>query len=289
MPVFEATNRIPHGDLSAQNRLGHPQIRESDEYLMGLFDRYVAGRDTSLSVFNFGAGSGYFVKQLVERHPSIEMVAQEDHPVAIERLRARMAGSDVKLHIGPFDDWTEPVDVVLSEGAHHHLPRSYLQHARRILKPGGVLLISDEFCPEYCFGPHAERISNASTLYLANGFVLTQPDEIAAFEESGEIPEIAQEQELLRLRALWTWYRYVVDSALELGCLETVQAELRGARDDFDTACGDEHKLSPLIVERELDLAGFAMRSRHSVAPSERPELQSFFVYEHVPQEVAGG
>ncbi len=83
-----------------------------------------------------------------------------------------------------------------------------------------------------------------------------------------------------RQRALWHWYRHVVDETLEKGCLGAALSELRAARDDLDTTCGDEHKLSPRIVERQLALAGYTQRSRHVVAPDAPPELQSFVIYE---------
>jgi SAM-dependent methyltransferase len=266
-------------------RIGHPQIKEGDDYMLQLFGGYLEERKDRISVLNVGAGSGYFARQLAEAFSRIDVIAHEDHPDAATELRRRLEGSRVQLFIDDFERWNEPVDVVLSWGAHHHLSRSYLEHTRRILAPGGVLVLGDEFCPEYCRGVHAERIDVASEIFVANGYVVTSPDEIAGFRERGEIPEAARELENLRRRALWRWYQYVIDTALERGCLEVVLYELRAARDDLDTSCGDEHKLSPRIVQRELQLAGFRQRSSYSVGQGEPAELQSFFIYEYVPSD----
>jgi SAM-dependent methyltransferase len=265
-------------------RRGHPQIREGDDYLIELFRGYLQRGNGQLSVINVGAGSGYFTKRLADSFPGMDLVAHEDHPGAIEALQQRLSGSRVRLFIGPFEHWEEPVDVVLSWGAHHHLPSGYLEHSKRILAPDGVLVVGDEFCPEYCHGAHARRIEEATEIRLASGFVLAGRNEIEAFEDRGEIPDAAKELEELRRHALWHWYKYVIDTALERDCIDAALYELRATRDDLDTGCGDEHKLSPRILERALALRGFDQRSKHSVGGSEPPELQSFFIYECSPR-----
>jgi SAM-dependent methyltransferase len=282
-PGAAALSLAEQADRSAQMRRGHPQIQEGDDYLIELFRSYVERGNGQLSVLNVGAGSGYFTKRLTDTFSGIDLAAQEDHPDAIEALRLRMAGSRARLFIEAFERWEEPVDVVLSWGAHHHLPRTYLEHSKRILAPGGVLVLGDEFCPEYCHGEHARRIEEAAEIFLARGHVLTRRDEVEAFEARGELPEAAKELEQLRRRALWHWYKYVIDTALECGCIDVALYELRASRDDLDTGCGDEHKLSPRILERELALRGFDQRTKFAVGASEPPELQSFFIYECIP------
>ena len=89
-PSPTATPTAPDAnvDRSAQMRIGHPQIQEGDDYLIELFRKYVAGAGGGLSVFNVAAGSGYFTKQLADSFPPIGLVAHEDHPAAVEELRA---------------------------------------------------------------------------------------------------------------------------------------------------------------------------------------------------------
>ena len=186
-PSPTATPTAPDAnvDRSAQMRIGHPQIQEGDDYLIELFRKYVAGAGGGLSIFNVAAGSGYFTKKLAGTFPPIDLVAHEDHPEAVEELRRRQAGSRVRLFIGDFEQWNEPVDVVLSWGSHHHLPVRYLEFARRVLAPDGVLVLGNEFYPEYCRDAHARRIGEASEIYPANGYLLTKPAEIRAFEAHG--------------------------------------------------------------------------------------------------------
>ena len=140
------------------------------------------------------------------------------------------------------------------------------------------LIVGDEFCPDYLTPEMAERIADAEVIRLAGGFVLTTNAEVEAFERDRSIPDAAHEMERLRRRALWKWYRYAVDIAMERESMEVVDFELRAVRDDLDTACGDEHKLSPAIVARELELAGFRLTAEHVVDPEVEPGLQSFVI-----------
>jgi hypothetical protein len=110
--------------------------------------------------------------------------------------------------------------------------------------------------------------------------VLTSTDDVAAHGRSGTLPLYATELERLRQTALWRWYRYVVDEAVERGYFDIAVGELQSARDDLVTGSDAEHKFSPLIVERQLALAGFEVQERHSVGPSDQPELCSMFVFE---------
>ena len=45
-------------------RIGHPQIKEGDDYMLQLFGGYLEERKDRISVLNVGAGSGYFARQL---------------------------------------------------------------------------------------------------------------------------------------------------------------------------------------------------------------------------------
>ena len=68
-------------------------------------------------------------------------------------------------------------------------------------------------------------------------------------------------------------------------CLNAALYELRTTRDDLDTAFGSEHKLSPLVGERELALLGFEMVSRHVPVNEPAPARDSFFVYVYRPAQ----
>ena len=58
-------------------------------------------------------------------------------------------------------------------------------------------------------------------------------------------------------------------------------SELKSTCDDFVTGSGAEHKLSPLIMEKQFELAGFRRLSRQLIGPTDEPERQSMFVYEY--------
>jgi hypothetical protein len=123
----------------------------------------------------------------------------------------------------------------------------------------------------------------ASAIHIANGYVLTSDDELAVFRKTGALPVIAVEMERARQHVLWKWYRHVVDVMMDRECLNAALYELRTTRDDLDTAFGSEHKLSPVIGERELALLGFELVSRHIPVSEPAPARESFFVYVYRP------
>ena len=271
-------------DYLEQARVGHPQLADEDAYIIELVKRRAGELQRPLRVFSLHGRTGVFAGKLFAALPEIELVVQERHATAVKQLNARFANTSVKVFPKAFEEWNEPVDVLISKGIHHHVPRGYLDHVQKLLGPEGILILSDEFCPEYCFDHYAERIANAKQLYLAGGYVLTTDEEIAAYEKDGEIAPIAQQMELARQKTLWTWYKYVVDYAMERNCLNVAVEELRAAEEDLQTKNSFEHKLSPMIVERELELHGYVQRSKYCVAPDEPIKYQSFFVYEYSPK-----
>lgn len=272
---------VSKNDVSALMRIGHPQIEEGDRIILDVIRRFSARLGRRPRILDVGCGTGFFASRLLATVPDVDLVVQEDWPAAIDNLERRFAGTPARIFTGSVSNWTESVDVVISWGTHHHQPRTYLDHVKRFLAPGGLLILGDEFCPEYCFGEHAERIRDAARIYIANGYVLVDDEEIAAYERDGTIPEVAREIEKLRLQTLWRWYRYVVDWAMERDCLDVAVFELRAARDDLKTEDANEFKLSPLTVEKELESKGFEKRTRHATAPDEPLERQSFFIYEY--------
>jgi hypothetical protein len=176
---------------------------------------------------------------------------------------------------------TQPIDIVVAFARHHHLPPDYLSSVRAVLKSGGVYLLAEELCPEYCAGEHAARIARAEELHIVGGYVFTSRAELDSYRTLGTVPPHVQELEQLRRRALWRWYRFVVDQAVERGYYDIAVAELQSAHDDLITGSDDEHKFSPLIVERQFALAGFELLSKRTVGPADDPERQSMLVYEY--------
>ncbi len=274
-------------DIGAIMREGHPDIAEGDELIVSLIAERAGNAGRPLQIMDVGAGSGVLSELLARRLPEHRVIANDVEPAVIKLAEHRLSGlPNAEIFGRPFQEWNSPLDVVISWGSHHHLPNSYLALARRLLGHDGILVIGDEFCPEYCTPDDAARISAASVIHVADGFVLTSAAEVSAYERDRHVPAWAQALERRRREALWTWYKYVIDYAIERDCWLVALVELQIARDDLTTGFAGEHKLSPRIVERDLELNGFAPVSRHAIGDNP-PQLQSFSVYEYTP--AAGG
>jgi hypothetical protein len=264
-------------------RQGHPYLSDSVEVLFERIQAHVRRFDRAPVVFEIGCASGMLTERVARSFPDVELIAQEELPSFVAHARRRLAGLPVQLFTAPLGTFDRRVDIFYSAGTHHHMPEGYLADARRLLDRDGVYIVDDEFCPEYCLGDHADRIARAELFHLARGFLLTHQGEVAAFTRDGTIPTHAIELERLRKLALWRWYRFVVDHAVEQDSIEVASAELRSAADDLITGSEAEHKFSPAVVERQFELAGFRRLSKSMIGPADQPALQSFFVYEFAP------
>lgn len=116
------------------------------------------GLGPDATVIDLGAGTGQFAIEAARR--CARVIAVDVSPVMLERLRTKVtaegfdnieiveAGFLTYEHDGPL------VDVVHSRWALHHIPDFWkaqaLVRARRVLRPGGVLHLSDIV---YCFEP----------------------------------------------------------------------------------------------------------------------------------------
>jgi len=227
-------------------------------------------------------GGGYLAWRICNEIPEVEILAQEDFAAAFDELHGRLDGTRVRVSTMPVEHWTEPVDMVIGWGAHHHMVPSYVDRVREVLTEGGVFLLGDEFCPEYCNEADQRRIRDAEIIAIVDGFVLTHAAEIAEHGRSGRVPDAARDMESRRQQALWRWYRYVVDYAMERNHIDIASYELHAAHNDLRTGSGEEHKVAASIVERDLALRGFRQRSRHALGPVDEPEHRSFVIYELV-------
>jgi SAM-dependent methyltransferase len=283
MSVFQAQRpESSHVDVALEMRRGHVGIEETDQTLLAVFRELFARRDAPLEIFDICSGSGFFIKRLTRELPEASrhhVMAHEDDDGVLPLLTARLKDTPIRVHTGSFSEWKQPIDVLLSWGSFHHMPRAYLAHARTVLRPGGLVVIADEFCPEYLTPAMQARVRSAPAIHLANGHVLTSDAELAAFQATGELPAVAVEMERARQQALWTWYRHVVDVMMERSCINAALYELRTTRDDLDTAFGSEHKLSPTVAEREFELLGYDIVARHVSVAAATPARESFFVY----------
>lgn len=261
---------------------GHVYIRET----VGVFLDTLA---EALKAFpaprllELGSHAGFITSLIRNRAPQAEILVCDEDESLVALSRRQLADSRVSYHVGPLSEVRPSVDVVVSVARHHHLPHDYLRDLRRIMNAGGVYIVADELCPEYCFGEFAERIAQAKVLDVVGGYLLTTEAEVNAYRASGSIPAPAQALETRRKQALWSWYRYVVDEAVARGYFDIAVGELQSAHDDLITGSEAEHKFSTAVVERQFALAGFRLVSKRSIGAVSEPTRQSMFVYTFTP------
>lgn len=109
------------------------------------------GLDSGSVVVDLGAGTGQFVLAVASRCSRV--VAVDISPLMLERMRAKSLETqlaNVELFEAGFlsyDHVGAPADFVYSRWALHHLPDFWkalaLTRMREILKPGGVLRLTD--------------------------------------------------------------------------------------------------------------------------------------------------
>jgi cyclopropane fatty-acyl-phospholipid synthase-like methyltransferase len=266
-------------DVGAIMRTGHPDIAEGDEAIVAAVRKLHADRGGKLRILDVGSGSGDLSLLLARALPDSEVIANDTAPNPVAQARDKLAPfPHSSVFDKPFEEWQEQVDVVISWGSHHHLSHDYLDHVRQILSSGGLFIVGDEFCPEYLTSADKERLAAATQISLVDGYVFDNAEDIATYKATGQLTEWNLRLEQARREALWTWYKFVGDYAIQQDSWPVFIAELGIARDDFITDFDEEHKTSPYLLERELQLNGFTIAERIVIGDRE-PALQSFFIY----------
>jgi SAM-dependent methyltransferase len=108
------------------------------------------GMDPSSTVLEFGPGTGQFTVAAAPR--CARVIAVDPSPPMLQALRRRLAGTEidnVEVATGGFLTYerSEPVDVIYSRFALHHLPDFWkalaLRRMRSLLAPHGMVRLSD--------------------------------------------------------------------------------------------------------------------------------------------------
>ena len=124
--------------------------------LLALLKTY--GRTSAGHVLDLGTGTALIPLELLRRQISVQSLLACDLSVEMLRIavRHRQRSSNGSALIPAYCDArqlpvrTESMDVVISNSIIHHIPQpiEVLAEMKRILKPGGVLLIRDLMRPE---------------------------------------------------------------------------------------------------------------------------------------------
>lgn len=273
-------------DVGSIMRTGHPDIAEGDDHIVSVVQALRSDLGHPVRIIDVGSGSADLSLLLARALPDCTVVANDvaANPVAQARDKLRPF-ANASVFGKPFAEWTGPVDVVISWGSHHHLSHDYLEHVREILSEDGIFIAGDEFCPEYLTNADADRLARAKEIKLVDGYVFDRKEDIDAYLATGQVPAWSARLEEARRRALWTWYKFVGDYAVEHAAWAVVIAELGIARDDLVTQQSEEHKTSPLLLEHELKLGGFDIAGK-TVIGAREPALLSFVVYTCRPARV---
>jgi cyclopropane fatty-acyl-phospholipid synthase-like methyltransferase len=98
------------------------------------------------TLLDFGTGTGVYAIEIAERRPDVHVIALDEQPVMLERLRAKPRG--VRPNIEPrlpdvIVQRTGSVDRILALNVLHELEDNSLAALRSLLRPDGVAVVID--------------------------------------------------------------------------------------------------------------------------------------------------
>ncbi len=173
LPLYDTITGLLGADRARAVLLEHAALRDGD------------------SVLDIGCGTGTLVALIKSTHPGVEVTGLDPDPKALARAKqkSKRAGFDVRFEQGFADEMkyaAASFDVVFSSFMFHHLKpeekTGTLREIRRVLKPGGRLLLLDFDVPEHgahhglhhMFHSHARLRDNSEErilgLITATGF-----------------------------------------------------------------------------------------------------------------------
>ena len=123
--------------------------RTEDPVFVDLRDQYLATLDPSGgTVIEMGCGPGDVTRALADRMGAETAIGIDPSPVMIDRARARHEGAQFRFEVGDAraaDIEDDCADLVLFHTTLCHIPAPgrALAEARRLLKPGGRLVVFD--------------------------------------------------------------------------------------------------------------------------------------------------
>lgn len=255
--AFSSRIQVEHYDAF---ELLHPAYARQVVAMAQDIDAFVPDAQmTPLHTIDVGTGPGVPLLMLQELMPGLRPLAVEPDPVAYACLEVNTRGrAEITLHQGGFLELECPdghIGLITSVGASHHFNTAFmLQKAMRLLQPGGVLSVADEFLPPF----HDIESRNLALVCHHAGYILTAASMI---ESSGqEVPADAEGQLYRAFRS------YLVQAVMHAQQAEVLQA-VRLCRQlytlarqaDLDKSC--EHAIGAYTrffwLELQAMVAGF--------------------------------
>lgn len=146
-------------DLYARVELLHPGYARQPLFLAYGLQAVGLERGRFLDV---GTGPGHHLLLLLELLPHLEPVAVEPSPASRQALAQLVPGVEVLPEDFTLLDSEETFPLIVCVGASHHMSTwRFLEKAYRLLRPGGLLAVADEF-----LRPFTTREERARNLVL---------------------------------------------------------------------------------------------------------------------------
>jgi SAM-dependent methyltransferase len=167
---------LTHG---SDNPFHQARIRDTIE----LLERHTAAGGRLRRLLDAGCGTGLILSAVKRRFPSLEAIGLDSSPAALERAAARLQGTGLVLCdicMSPFQ--SGQFDCVLLNNVIEHVeaPLSVLEAMRRLLAPGGCLIVST---------PSRYRFENAVSSIIGRPLKLMATDHVTEYSV-GQVVEL---------------------------------------------------------------------------------------------------
>lgn len=175
IPFRQRWRNTIFGDIKAYERRVYDSWGERYDrsIWIGWLRRWVKGYEKEVpegsAILDIGCGTGNALAVLVEKSPAL-LAGLDISEGVLSVARRKMSAHDTDLRIGDAESlpWKDNTfDVALMNAAIHHFPNPDMavREARRVLKPGGRLIIAD---PHFVF-PFLQVLNLVLKIYPLNG------------------------------------------------------------------------------------------------------------------------
>lgn len=190
-----------------------------------------AGTTAARQAIDVGTGPGLALLMLHELHPGYRFLAVEPDAEAYAWLQRNALGHEgIEPHPGGFLELQRPpgqAPLITSFGSSHHFNTAFmLQKAAHLLEPDGVLVVADEFLPE--FASVAQR--NLALVRHHGAYLLASMAGIGEPPESDDDPDLEAYRTLQRSIAMATVLAVEGQSAAAVSLCRDLHERLRAAR-----------------------------------------------------------